>query len=159
MARTLKASAPTFLETACAGNLSTSVQRPKLALITVKRSVSSCLRSLTACLRVVVCAIVVGMLLFFPANKVHSFRNHFRSPEVRRAIERNTAVAHSAEKTHALVGQMEFLPTFFTPTETNSKVVALENFESAADVPLARLLNRLKLNPAGSSGQDPLLQA
>ena len=123
------------------------------------RHVTACLESLTAYLHAAVCIISVAMLLSFPATKVHSFDAHFRTPEVRRAIERYTPVAHSAENSQKCVARPCQLPTFFTPSETDSRLVPLHDFELASEVPVSRLFNRLKLNPSGSNGQDPLLQA
>jgi len=123
------------------------------------RSASFSFDSLTASLRIVACIVSVVMLLLFPAAKAHSFGTHFRTPEVRRATERQTCVAHSDENTQERVGHSDPLPAFFTPIETVSKIVPRDNFESLPDISLSRLLNRLKLNSSGSGGQDPLLRA
>jgi hypothetical protein len=125
----------------------------------MERRVSSSLNTLTGFLHVAACIVSIAMLLSFPATRVHNFGTHFRTPEVRRAIERHSSVAHSHDNALDRVAQSDLLPMFFTPTETASKIVPLGNFEAASEVPLPRLLNRLKLNPAGSGGQDPLLQA
>lgn len=125
----------------------------------MERRARFCFDSLTAITYVAVCAVIVAMLLFLPANRVHCFGNHFRTPEVRRTIERQTPVAYSTENARERVARSELLPTFFAPTETSSKIVPLDNVESTRQVPLSRLLNRLKLHPSGSSGRDPLPQA
>ncbi len=120
---------------------------------------SSSLKSLSAFLRVAACIASVAMLLSFPATAVHNFGAHFRTPEVRRATERHTSVAHSDNDPHECVAQSGLLPTFFTPTATVSKIVPRDNFEPPSEVGLFRLLNRLKLNSSDSGGQDPLLRA
>jgi hypothetical protein len=125
----------------------------------MERRISSSLNSLTAFLQVAACIVSVAMLLLFPAAKVHNFGTHFRTPEVRRAIERHTFVAHSENNTHERVAQSVSLPAFFTPAESASKIVARDNFESPSEAPLTRLLKRRKLNSSGSGGQNPLLKA
>jgi hypothetical protein len=47
----------------------------------------------SAAVRAVLSFIAVAMLLSFPANKAHRFEIHFRTPEIRRAIERITFLA------------------------------------------------------------------
>jgi hypothetical protein len=124
----------------------------------MERWISSSFDSLTAFLHVAACIISVAMLLSLPATKAHHFGSHFRTPEVRRATERHTSVAHSDNNTYE-VARSDLLPTFFTPTTTDSKIVPRDGFESLSEVPISRLLNRRKLNPSASGGQDPLLQA
>jgi hypothetical protein len=99
------------------------------------------------------------MLLSFPAARAHSFGAHFRTPEVRRAVERHTSIAHSDSDAPAGVAQSDPLPTFFAPTENAGSLMLPDKVETVSKVPLPRLLNRLKLNRSRSSGQDPLLQA
>jgi hypothetical protein len=125
----------------------------------MERAVSSRFSSFKAFLNVAACIISIVMLLSFPASKVHCFGAHFRSPEVRRAVERQTSVAHGESNLHESIARSGLLPTFFTPRETNSKIIPVDNFESAAEVTLLSLLNRRKLNPCGSGAQDPLLPA
>jgi hypothetical protein len=115
--------------------------------------------SLPAFLNIAACIVSVAMLLSFPATRFHNFPTHFRNPEVRRATERHTGVAPRTEKTPDAVAQSDLLPRFFAPVETAGKIVPADNFEAVSEVPLSRLLHRLKLNPCGSSGQDPLLSA
>ena len=114
---------------------------------------------LIALLRVSACVVSVVMLLLFPSAKPHSFATHFRAPEFRRAVERETPIAHSDENPQPRIALNESLPAFPFLIETASKLVAVEHFESPAKVSVPRLLNRLKLNPSGSSGQVPLLAA
>jgi len=53
----------------------------------------------------------------------------------------------------------EVLPNFFAPCPSSQGFIRDHDFNSPSAVPLIRLLNRMKLNPSGSSGQDPLPQA
>ncbi len=119
----------------------------------------SATKALASFLHLVVCIVSLAMLLLVPATRVHNFGTHFRSPEVRRAAQRHTSIAHSDSNPNERIAESTPLPAFFTPTETFSNTIALDSFVSYAEVPVVRLLNRLKLNPSGSSGQDPLLQA
>src|SRR5271168_4003018 len=98
-------------------------------------------------MRASICIVSVLMLLSFPAARAHAFETHFRNPEVRRAIERETSIAHTDENPQNRIAPNELLPTFFAPTETINQKVPLDSLESISEVPLPRLLNRLKLNP------------
>jgi len=110
-------------------------------------------------LRISACVVSVVMLRLFPAAKPHSFGPHFRMPEVRRAMERHTSIATTDNNAQERVAQSSRLPSCFGPAEPKLKVIPRDHLDSAFEIPLTRLLNRLKLNPSGSSGQDPLLQA
>jgi hypothetical protein len=125
----------------------------------MERRVSSRFHSPTAFVHAAACIVSLVMLLSFPASSVHSFGTHFRTPEVRRALERHTSVAHSDGNTPELIAHNDLLPTFFTPAETGSKIFPTDNSEPSSDVPLSSLLNRRKLSPSGSGGPDPLIQA
>lgn len=124
----------------------------------MERPVSHCLNSLTAFLHAAACIVSIAMLLSFPAVTVHNFATHFRAPEVRRTAERHTSVVNSDEdNTRERVAQRDLLPTFFVPTEP--KTVPGDNLKLPSQVPLSRLLNRLKLSCRASRGQDPFLEA
>ena len=118
---------------------------------------SSGAKAIASFAHLAVCIVSIAMLLLIPATKVHHFGTHFRSPEVRRTAQRHTAIAHSDSSAPQRIAESTPLPAFFTPTETFSKTVALDSVRH--EIPLVRLLHRLKLNPSGSSGQDPLPQA
>ena len=108
----------------------------------------------------VACLLSIAMLLSFPASRFHSFSAHFRTPEVRRTTERNTLVTEETRNPRESIPRSELLPTFFAPAEPVSvKIIFDRNLDSHADFPLVHLLSRLKLNPPGSGGEDPLLQA
>jgi hypothetical protein len=117
------------------------------------------LHSLTAFFDALACVLSIVMLLSFPAGRLHSFGDHFRTPEVRRTTQRHTYVAAEGQRVQENAVRSDVLPTFFAPVETPVSLVSDRLFESPSEIPLVRLLNRLKLNPSGSSGQDPLLQA
>ena len=117
------------------------------------------LGSLKAFLHLTACILSVAMLLSFPATRLHDFGTHFRTPEVRRVTERQTCVAQNDHHAQERAVRSGLLPKFFIPTQTVSRIVLPDHFESRSEVSLPRLLNRLKLNRCGSSGPDPLLQA
>jgi hypothetical protein len=125
----------------------------------MERRASFWFESATTALRLAACVVGIAMLLCFPAVKAHRFGPHFRTPEVRRAMERHTFVAHSDDSVPARVAQLDLLPTFFIPADISSRIVPREYLESISELPLSRMLNRRKLNPSGSGGQVPLLQA
>ena len=99
------------------------------------------------------------MLLLFPAAKAHDFGTHFRQPEVRRTAERHTSIARSDNNSQDRIAQSALLKQSFAPAKPDVKIVPRDNVDSTPEVFLARLLKRLKLNPSGLGGQDPLLQA
>jgi hypothetical protein len=99
------------------------------------------------------------MLLSFPVARAHNFGAHFRNPQVRRATERHSSIAHSDSGVPASITRGQLLPTFFAPIENRSRLVTRENLAPESHIPITRLLNRLKLNPSGSDGQVPLLSA
>jgi|SRR5580698_862587 hypothetical protein len=109
---------------------------------------------------IVACVLSVAMLLSFPAGNAHRFNPHFRSPEVRRTAERHTSIASPSHVTDESALQPRVMPTFFAPMQSSATALGRDRgFASPAEVPVLRLLNRLKLCTSGSSGQDPLLAA
>ena len=119
---------------------------------------SSGLNFFLVLLRASSCVISVVMLLLFPSITPHSFPTHFRPPEFRRSVERQTPIAHSDENPQSRIA-VQSLPAFPVSIAIASKRPTIDNFESPANVSIPRLLNRLKLNPSGSGGQVPLLTA
>jgi hypothetical protein len=117
----------------------------------------SSIRSLKSLLRVVACVLSVAMLLSLVIAKSHNFGAHFRTPEVRRTTMRHTTAAHSYDSSCERVAHSNIQPARFAPIHLQREIIPLENFALASEVPLPRLLSRLKLNPAGSGGLDPLL--
>jgi len=110
----------------------------------------------SAAVRALLCFIAVVMLLSFPANKVHRFAFHFRTPEIRRAIERNTFLAQpeitGAEHiVHAKVAP-SVLVVFVTPVFSKP----LANARIASEPLPIRFLLRFKPKFTGSGGSDPL---
>ena len=103
------------------------------------------------------CVVGVLMLLAFPIRQAHQFTNHFRTPEVRRSIERHTPIAHPEAGIAERIAHQAVLPALLVHIDTGAVVEPAANIEFASQVPLSRLLLRLKLGSSRSGGQDPLL--
>lgn len=116
-------------------------------------------RRLTVLANTAACIAGLAVILLFPGAKVHSFPTHFRAPEVCRSAQRHLPIAHSDTDNTECVVQTAPLPVFFAPTEAGHISIASPVEEQTIEVPLARLVNRMKLGPAGSGAQDPLLKA
>ncbi len=97
------------------------------------------------------------MLLAFPMRPVHQFTDHFRASEIRRSVERHTFLAQPEADPAERVARGAILPALTVPVATFSAVKPLAVFEFTSQVPLTRLLLRLKLGPSRASAQDPLV--
>jgi hypothetical protein len=114
---------------------------------------------MAAFIRIAACIISVMMLLLFPAARFHSFQAHFRTPEVRRTTQRHTSVAYSHDDTCERAIVIRPLPISFVDSEPGQRITARNTVEKPFEAPRLRILSRLKFNPSGSSGPDPLLSA
>ena len=114
------------------------------------------MRGFVAILRAAACVIAVAMLLEFPAYKSHQFKNHFRSPEVRRSIERHTFFAQPEVTGAEQTAHPDVAPPVLVPVATPDFSKPLANFAIASEPPVTRYLLRLKLGPSRSSESDPL---
>jgi hypothetical protein len=111
---------------------------------------------LVAILRAAACVIAVAMLLAFPAYKSHQFENHFRSPELRRWVERHTFFAQPEITGAEQTAHADVAPPVLVPVATPDFSKPLANFAIASNPPLTRYLLRLKLGPSRSGESDPL---
>jgi len=131
-----------------------------LILQVMGRRFTTTVKRLTAFLYLTVCGLSVAMLLLFPSAKVHNFGTHFRTPEVRRTTQSHSFVTQSDETTaHERLDDSTPLPEFFTPVDAVQNPLASDGREVTGEVPLVRLLHRMKLDSSGSGAQAPLLQA
>lgn len=105
-------------------------------------------------LNLLACAVSLLMLLAFPLRSAHQYTNHYRAPEIRRAIERNTPIAHPEAETAECIAHQAVLPRLLAPTHTGEVAEPVSNIEFFSQVPLSRLLLRLKLGSSRSGGQD-----
>ena len=96
------------------------------------------------------------MLLAFPIRSAHQFSDHFRTPEVRRSIERHTPIAHPDSRSAERTPHQALLPALLIPTDDLGAIKPAAHFD-LAEIPISRLLLRLKLGSSRSSSQDPLL--
>ena len=125
----------------------------------IETRVSSRFNSLSVFLKVATCLFFIAKLLFFPSLSVHDFTGHLGAPNALRiAVGHNPVVRSDVDGRESVTRSLR-LPTFSSSIETAGKIVPSRNFDSIPKVPLIRRLSRLKLNPSGSGGQDPLLRA
>lgn len=103
------------------------------------------------------CVVSLLMLLGFPLGSAHQYNNHFREPEIRRTIERNTPIAHPEAGSCANIAPQVVLPSLLMPIDFRNVIEPGVTTEFTSPVPLSRLLLRLKLGRSRSGGQDPYL--
>jgi hypothetical protein len=107
-------------------------------------------------LHLAACVVGVLMLLAFPMQRGHQYANHFRTPEVRRSIERHTPIAHPEAGTADRIAHQAVMPAAIEPVETGDALKPIVNFYLLPQVPISHLLARLKLGSSRSGGEDPL---
>jgi len=103
------------------------------------------------------CLVSVLMLLAFPMQSAFRLADHFRAPEVRRSIVRHTFIAQHQSGPVDRIARQAVLPAFPAPIDTENVTEPISNIEISSQVPLSRLLLRVKLGPSRSGGRDPLL--
>ena len=112
-------------------------------------------------IRAVLSVIGIAMLLSFPMNRAHQFQVHFRTPEVRRAIERNTFIAQPEVTGGERVVHANHADAKIPPS-VMAALVAPVLFKPVSDSPIVseilptRFLLRFKPAPKPSGGSDPL---
>jgi hypothetical protein len=104
-----------------------------------------------------ICLLSVLTLLTFPMQSAHQFTDHFRTPEVRRSIERHTPIAQPESEAAERIPHQPVLPTRIIPIDDGVVITAVANFGLSSQVPLSRLLSRVKLGSRSSRAPDPLL--
>jgi hypothetical protein len=103
------------------------------------------------------CIVSVLTLLTFPMQAAHQFTDHFRTPEVRRSIERHTPLAQPESQATDRIPHQALLPHILIPVEDGKAIVPVTNLEFSSQVPLSRLFSHLKLGRSRSGGPDPHL--
>jgi hypothetical protein len=106
---------------------------------------------------IVACMVSVLTLLTFPLQSAHQFTDHFRIPEVRRSIERHTPIAQPESETAERIPRQAMLLTRIVPMDAGKVITPISDVEPSSELPLSRLLSRLKLGAPSSSAPDPLL--
>jgi hypothetical protein len=107
--------------------------------------------------RFVACAFSVLMLLTLPIRSGHQYTNHFRTPEVRRTVERHTYVAHTNAGPAESVPHQNVLAPLLATVDDGDVIKPVVDSEISTQIPISRLLLRLKLGWSRSGNQDPLL--
>jgi hypothetical protein len=124
----------------------------------MRTSLTSVTKSAASVVRVVACLVSVALLLTFPLGKAHTFNDHFRTPEIRRSIVRNTQVAETDNATSESVQRINIrpipLPQLLDPNKESANTTNVEFVPQAAPT---RLFLRLKLGTSPGGGEDPLI--
>jgi hypothetical protein len=115
------------------------------------------LRQISNIARVTFCVSVALMLVMLPVPRVHQAADHFRSPEIRRSIERNVFLERTKNDFSERISTNYLEPTSLLRTETEDSVKLIVGFAPTPQVPITRLLLRLKLGSSVSGTPDPLL--
>jgi len=106
-------------------------------------------------LRVAACLTAMLLLLSFPMTPAHRFSTHFRSPEIRRSLERHTFVASYDAHPDIDPSDVNLAPTPEAQIGVSVGLALRRAFELPRPVSLARLFMRPKLGSSAGS-QDPL---
>jgi hypothetical protein len=116
---------------------------------------------LSVAIRAALSIVGVAMLLSFPINRSHQFEVHFRTPEVRRAIQRNTFVAQPEITGGERVMHANYADTKVPPSAVAELVAPVffkpvSNSPIVSEIPPTRFLLRFKPAPKPSGGSNPL---
>jgi hypothetical protein len=106
---------------------------------------------------VMVLACFSSLLILFtvPIERVHHFAVHFRTGEARRAAERHTALA-SDDAPPADPRPHRGTLSAVTITPVLCAATRADAYAATTEVPIARLLSRLKLGSRSDSDSDSL---
>lgn len=107
----------------------------------------------TAGLLNTICVMRVLMVLVFSIRPVCQSAAHFLTPEVRRS----TSIAQPEPAPTERIAHQALLPAPLGSVDAGDAIEAVANFELPSQVPLSRLVLRLKLGSSRSGGPDPLL--
>ena len=91
-----------------------------------------------------VCFSSLLILLTFPIERAHRFGVHFRAGEVRRTIDRDTPLAFGDARSPDPRSRHEIVAALAAPV-LSAAVIHAEAPSEATEIPLTRLLSRLKL--------------
>jgi hypothetical protein len=95
------------------------------------------------------------MLLSLSLTPVHSFGNHFRSPEVRRSMKRNSVVAEAEDRAIDIAIPPSW-PVAMAPHRDDEALKFIANTEPTQELAFVRRLRRLKLGFSRSGTPDSL---
>jgi hypothetical protein len=97
------------------------------------------------------------MLLMLPVPGVHQRVDHFRSPEIRRSIERSVFLERSSNGTSDCLSTNYLEPTGFVRANAEDSVLPPKEYAFIPQIPLPRLLLRHNSGSSHSGIPDPLL--
>jgi hypothetical protein len=123
----------------------------------MQRPLHTVLRRISDVVYLATCLGVALMLLTLPVARVHQAADHFRSPEIRRSIERNVFLERTKNDSSERISASYLEPTSLFRTETEDSVKPFAGFVPIRQVPPTRLLMRFKLGSSRSGTPDPLL--
>jgi hypothetical protein len=107
--------------------------------------------------RIAICALSAMSLLAFSLRPAYQSTVHLRTPEVRRSVERHTSVAEPEASPAGRIADGAVVPALAAPVDAAITVKPRLEPEPSTEIPLTRLLLRLKLGPSRADGQDLLL--
>src|SRR5579863_7367114 len=88
-------------------------------------------------LHLAACVVSMLMLLAFPMQRGHRYTSHFRTPEVRRSIERHTPIAHSEAGTAERIAYQAVMPVVLEPLQTGDALKPVVNFALFPQIPIS----------------------
>jgi hypothetical protein len=109
----------------------------------------------SATVRAALSFIAVAMLLSFPANKAHRFALHFGTPEVLRAIERNTFLAQPEMTGTEHIVHAQVTSSVLVVLVVPGFCKRLGNVRIISEVLPTRFLRRFKPSAGPSGESDP----
>jgi hypothetical protein len=112
-------------------------------------------------IRAALSVIGIAMLLSFPMYRAHQFQIHFRTPEIRRAIVRNTFTAQpevtGGERVlHANYADAKIPPSVLAALVAPVLFKPVSNSPIVSEIIPTRFLLRSKPAPKPAGGSDPL---
>ena len=112
--------------------------------------------TVSAIFRATAITLALLMLVSLPAVRSHNFATHLRTPTTRRSTLRHTSVAQPEMSAGEQV-QSHPSPLALIPVEAAATVIRpVLGLDSRTNIPLARMLRRLKLGFSRARSPDPL---
>jgi len=114
------------------------------------------MRTVRAFISTAACLVGIAMLLTLPAPLNHRFRSHYRTPQVRRTIERHTFVAQPETNAASHIGRAVIRADVVMPalrTQALRQRPVYTYFTSRKSLPC--LFHRFKLGSSTTSSSDP----
>lgn len=100
---------------------------------------------------------VALMLLTLPVPRVYQPADHFRSPEIRRSIERSVSLERTTNDTSESISASYLEPTGFFRANDEARLTPSTEYTFVPQIRLSRLLLRRNAGSSRSGIPDPLL--